>query len=383
MTATDQPTDQITDQITNEPKPSNDAELPQRVRSKTAPAHQLDGLDVSPFELIQFMIDSVSDFASLHAAVDLNIFELLSHEELTSYELALACDADPGSTHRLMRWLHSRDFVDTYGQRYQLTELGEALTAAAERSQRHTVLVSGSSYWWDAVRGLADTIRAGQPASPSGLSPYDYLARNPDLGREFDLSADAHSAAVGQDLAAISDFAAVRTIADLGGGLGGVLGNILTEHPHLGGILADREDVLDRARDRLANEGLADRIRLAPGDFFDRIPEGAQIYLLSSVLRTYSDAQCVELLSAVREAMASADEDGAEVWIVEGMLPRLPGARSRWFSTDMRMRALFYGDGVRVPEDFHRLTRQAGFRVHKSNRLPCGQTLMIARADSL
>jgi hypothetical protein len=80
----------------------------------------------------------------------------------------------------------------------------------------------------------------------------------------------------------------------------------------------------------------------------------------------------------VADAMARAGE-GAELWIAEGMLPRLPGARSRWYATDIRMLALFPGDGVRVSDDYYRLTRQAGLRVRKISPLPCGQTLMVAR----
>ncbi|MFD0479850.1 methyltransferase [Nonomuraea thailandensis] len=186
----------------------------------------------------------------------------------------------------------------------------------------------------------------------------------------------ARSAAVGQDLAAF-DFAHVRTIADLGGGLGGVLATLLRTHPHLRGILADREHVLDRARDHLALQGLADRIQLAAGDLFDTIPPGAEVYLLSSVLHNYSTAQGVHLLTAVRHTIEAGDRP-AEVWIVQGMLPGLAGQPSAWYSTDARMLSLFPGDGVQDREAMFWMARQAGLRVRKTNHLPASQqTLMI------
>ncbi|WP_431929929.1 methyltransferase [Nonomuraea jabiensis] len=374
MTATDPSTDAQEPRNHAEPVP-----LPQRRRSTTAPAHQLDELDIPAADLVQFMMDAVPDFMALHAAVTLGIFEFLANDELTSDELANACEADPDAMRRLMRWLHSRDFVATYRTRYQLTELGQVLTAAARPSMRHAVLVTGSSYWWEATGNLTETVRRGHPTwSGRGLSPYGYLAQNTELGAEFDRFMDARSAALGQDLAAFDDFAKARTVADLGGGLGGVLAAILQAHPHLRGILADREDVLARAHDRLAHNGLASRVQLAPGDLFDTIPDGAQIYLLSSVCHNYSDEQVAGLFTMVADAMVRVGE-GAELWIAEGMLPRLPGARSRWYSTDIRMLALFPGDGVRVSDDYYRLTRQAGLRVRKSSPLPCGQALMIAR----
>ncbi|MGW3353722.1 methyltransferase [Nonomuraea rubra] len=211
----------------------------------------------------------------------------------------------------------------------------------------------------------------------AGLSPYDYLAHHPTTGREFDLFMKARSAAVGQDLAAF-DFDHVRTIADLGGGLGGVLAAILRKHPHLRGILADREDVLDRARDHLATQGLADRIQLAAGDLFDHIPQGAEVYLLSSVLHNYSTAQGVALLTAVRRTIETGGRP-AEVWIVQGMLPGLAGQPSPWYSTDARMLSLFPGDGVQDRDAMFRMAGEAGLRVRKTIRLPASQqTLMIA-----
>ncbi|AQZ63016.1 O-methyltransferase [[Actinomadura] parvosata subsp. kistnae] len=379
MTAT--PDEQPAQQDSTVSDATLSARLPQRSRPATLPAWSLARERIAPYDLVQFMMDGVADFCALYAAVELGIFELLAHEELTSDELADACEADPATMRRLMRWLHGRDFVGTYGgRRYQLTELGQVLTAGAERSQRHAVLVTGSSYWMDAIRDLTGTICRGHPAPPSGLSPYDHLARHPDLSRDFDLFMTARCAALGRDLAASSDFEHVRTVADLGGGLGGVLSEILTAHPQVRGILADRQDVLDRARDRLADEGLADRVQLTPGDFFDRVPGGADIYLLSSVGHNYSDAQVVELLIAIRETIeAGHNPTTAEVWIAEGMLPRLPGAASRWHSTDIRMLALFPGDGVRQSDDYCRLIRQAGLHVRKVSPLSCGQTLMTAR----
>ncbi|MGW3352634.1 methyltransferase [Nonomuraea rubra] len=371
--STGQPTDPSGHQHEH---PAPPPQLPQRTRHTTGAGHDAD-LVIAPFDLIQAMMDAVPDFAALHTAVELGIFELLSHEKLTSAELAACCECHPTAMRRLMRWLHGGRFVTLDCDRYLLTPYGQVLTAGAERSQRHAVLVTGSSYWWDAAGNLTETVRRGHPAWSTGLSPYDYLAHHPTIGREFDLFMKARSAAVGQDLAAF-DFDHVRTIADLGGGLGGVLAAILRKHPHLRGILADREDVVDRARDHLATQGLADRIQLAAGDLFNHIPHGAEVYLLSSLLHNFSTAQGVALLTAVRRTIEAGGHP-AEVWIVQGMLPGLAGQPSRWYSTDARMLSLFPGDGVQDRDAMFRMAREAGLRVRKTNQLPASQqTLMIA-----
>ncbi|WP_219507899.1 methyltransferase [Nonomuraea ceibae] len=383
--STDQPTDQAPSQsgdLTGDrcDDPTARKALPRRTRT-TARAHllDLDELDITPFERVQYMMNAVADFAALHAAVYLGVFELLSDAERSCEELAEACQADPRAMRRLMRWLHGYDFVAIYGDRYQLTDLGQVLTAGAERSQRHAVLVTGSAYWQDAIGDLAETIRRGHP-QPSAMPPYEYLAVDGVLGPAFDRFMDARSAGVGQDLAALPELATARTAADLGGGLGGVLARILHAHPGLQGILVDRPDVVGRARGRLEEQGVAGRVQFVACDLFDGVPGGAQVYLLSSVLHNLSDERVMALLTQVRRAMRST-EAGSEVWIVEGMLPRLPGARSLWYSTDMRMLALFPGDGVRTSEELARLVRNAGLRVRKTSMLPCGQSLMVAQLD--
>ncbi|TMR97320.1 methyltransferase [Nonomuraea basaltis] len=353
--------------------------LPHRDRSRAYFARTAADLDIDPFDLVQLLIDSVPDVAALHAAVHLEVFEQLADQEMTSDELAQACEAHPGAMRRLLRWLHASEFIACSRGRYQLTDLGRVLTRDAERSQRHAVLVTGSSYWWEMAGNLAETVRRGHPAPANGLAPYRYLAQRPALGEEFDRFMLARSAAVGRDLAALDDWAHVRTVADLGGGMGGVLDALLDAFPHLDGILADRTDVLDRAQEYLTEGGLAGRVKLAPGDLFEAVPQGAQRYLLSSVLHNHGDDDCIDLLARVRDAME--DAGGAELLIVEGMLPRVAGVPSRWYATDIRMMTLFRGGQVRTEDDYHRLTRQAGLRIRRSLALPSGQTLLIVQLD--
>ncbi|HEX4816014.1 MAG TPA: methyltransferase, partial [Nonomuraea sp.] len=320
-----------------EPDP---AALPRRDRSRAYYDPTAVELGISPFNFVQFMIDAGPNAAALHAAVRLGVTEALAGKEMTSDEVAHACQADPDAMRRLLRWLHAFQFVTTRQDRYQLTGLGRVLTTQATPSQRHAVLVTGSPYWQAAIGDLAETIRRGHPAPPDGLSPYEYLAHHRQLGDEFDQFMTARSAAVGQDLADVDDFARVRIVADLGGGRGGVLAALLRAHPHLIGVLADRDDVIARAKAYLTGQSLADRVRLAPGNLFDGVPAGAQRYLLSSVLHNYTDRDCIDLLAKVRDAMNSAGDEAAELWIVEGMLPDEAGVPSRWYSTDMRMLSL-------------------------------------------
>lgn len=329
------------------------------------------------YQQVQAMLDGVPDFAALHAAVELNIFETLAREPMTSTELAQACGGDPAAMDRLTGWLHARGFLTDSSDGYRLTESGHVLTADASPSLRHAVLVTGSTYWWGTIGRLTDTIRRGYPVQPEGLPVYEYLACTPELAYQFDRFMTARSTAVGRDLVALKEWADVRLVADLGGGMGGVLAALVHAHPHLRGILAERAGVTARAHAYLKEQGLLGRVQIIAADIFEEVPRGAQRYLLSSILHNYSDDACVRLLTGVRRALKD-DADG-QVWIVEGMLPRRPGTASPWYSTDIRMMSLFHGGQVRRASQLRQLAEQAGLSIVRAARLPSGQTLLAAR----
>ena len=86
------------------------------------------------------------------------------------------------------------------------------------------------------------------------------------------------------------------TVADVGGGDGTLLAAILDAHQALHGILYDTEEGLAQAKPH-------PRIRPVTGDFFAWAPEGADLYLLKSVLHDWPDDRCVTILSHCRRAM--------------------------------------------------------------------------------
>ena len=64
------------------------------------------------------------------------------------------------------------------------------------------------------------------------------------------------------------------------------------------------DDVPDPpARRELADHPLAERVTLTPGSFFETVPAGADAYLLKHILHDWPDAECLQILSAIRAAI--------------------------------------------------------------------------------
>ena len=78
-----------------------------------------------------------------------------------------------------------------------------------------------------------------------------------------------------QALLRIYDFSRAGAIVDIGGGTGKLLHCILERNPQARGILFELPQVLEN----IANDS-SNRFRAEAGDFFQRIPAGADIYLL-------------------------------------------------------------------------------------------------------
>ena len=63
--------------------------------------------------------------------------------------------------------------------------------------------------------------------------------------------------------------------------------------------------------------GLAERVTIQSGSFFERVPSGGDAYLLSHIIHDWSEEQCLTILGNCRRAM----NPGSRLLIVEMVLP--------------------------------------------------------------
>jgi hypothetical protein len=209
--------------------------------------------------------------------------------------------------------------------------------------------------WGEALRGGVCPFEAvfGQPN-------FDFLAAQPDEAALFDTfmrhSPDDRHAAVAEAL----DLSGMALVVDVGGGEGGMLTALLTAHPApLRGLLYDRPQVVTGAGTVLAAAGVAGRCLVEAGNFFEHVPRGGDVYLLSQVLHDWDDEACGRILNRCRTAMRT----GARLVVVERVLPRVgreaeadPGE----FLADTHMMAILHGR-ERTAEEFCALLEAARF----------------------
>src|SRR5262249_52999607 len=147
--------------------------------------------------------------------------------------------------------------------------------------------------------------------------PYALMAPSPELTALFDQAMATFAPWTAAAVAAAVDFSAFGTVADIGGGNGALLIGLLKAYPGLAGVVFDQPHAAARARERVAAGGLAGRCEVIAGSFFDRVPHGADAYLLCHVLVDWDDERAAAILRNCHAAMPR----GGQVLILEEVYP--------------------------------------------------------------
>lgn len=299
----------------------------------------------------------------LQVAARLGIADELAAGPRTTAELAQSIGAHEPSLYRLLRALVSFDLLAEDGPgRFTLTDRGALLRSGAPGSIRNLAMLFCGHETWRAWGELERSVRTGKTAWEHLFGPpFEYLAAHPDLNRVFNEAMAEASRVAAPGVAAAADCSRFATVADLGGGNGTLLAAILGANPHLQGMLFDTPAGLQDAPEVLEAAGVTDRCRLVAGDFFESVPEGADAYLLKSVIHDWDDERSAAILRNCRTAMSP----DATLLIAEPILPaRVEPSRhpSILIMSDLNMLACT-GGKERTEEEFRTLLDASGFTL--------------------
>lgn len=278
----------------------------------------------------------------------------------------------------LLRYLTMLGVVTEDADGFRLSGLGALLRADVPGSMRPLALMYGGPFY-QSFAGLGHTVRTGQVAFDHyfGENHFDYFARHPELAELFDQSMAAGSRMfeplpVHPVVLAANQAPTPRTVVDVAGGNGELLGRILAAHPGLRGVLLERPHVIEAARQLLDAGGYGDRCTYQAGDFSD-VPPGGDIYILSRVLHDWDDERCREILRHISHAMPAH----ADLLIVERVLPA-DGSASLATSWDLHMMCNV-GGRERRADHYAQLLGDAQLTLVGSSPLPLDGSVLHAR----
>jgi SAM-dependent methyltransferase len=262
--------------------------------------------DVAPDRVFQ-VASSFMAAKYLFVATEVGLFEQLAEGPATLDELARRIAVPRRTTRLLVDAMVALGFVERQGDRYQ-----NAAVAATFLSGRTPADLRPHLRFWNRISfprwgKLEEAVRTARPV-------FGDLALTEEEQAVFSRGVEAFSAGAAQALATAYDFAPHTRVLDLGGGTGSFLRAILRQHPNVDATLFELRAAAAVARQRLAGDPLAARLRIVEGDFFaDPIPEGHDAVIVANVAHLFLPERNLELLRRIRARVGA----GARLLLVD------------------------------------------------------------------
>lgn len=301
---------------------------------------------------------------SLYTAADLDIAGLLKEGKLGIDDLAAKTGSDPDALYRVLRALASEGiFRESGSKTFSNTRLSLPLTEG-HGSLRYMFLHHLGSLNWQIMGELPGTVKSGRDAFSRLFNQqiYDYLSGEPESYKVFDKSMSELSSLGLAPLFQAFDFSSEAKVADIGGGEGFLLANILSRYPLMQGILFDRREGLIKAQATMEEHGVSERVTIHEGDFLASVPGGADLYLLKNILHNWDDPSCITILDNITQVLP----DHGRVLIIEMIVPAGNTPSPAKF-IDIQMLTSMPGGKERTRKEFEALLQKAGLslvRIH-------------------
>jgi hypothetical protein len=328
----------------------------------------------SAWQLLAPVTDLVTPMA-VRVATTLRLADLIAGGVEHVDELAQRTGTDADALGRLLRHLTCHGvFTEPSPGRFAINETADLLRSDHPSSAR---------MWFDldefggrmdlAFTELMHTIRTGEPAweRTFGAPFWEYLAANRAMAASFDATMAGSlrtAAATGYD------WSGVRHLVDVGGGTGALLSEVLRANADIRATLVDLPDTAARGRQFLSERGLDGRCECVGQSFFDPLPAGGDVYVLSAVLHDWDD----EPATAVLRRCAEAAGETGRVLIVEshGTAGEDP---AMFAEMDLRMLVLS-GGRERSVEEYRALATAVGLTQTDIRITPSGHALIDCSA---
>lgn len=297
---------------------------------------------------------------ALYVAAKLGIADLLASGEKTVAELAAATEMNENALYRVLRSLASSGiFRETEAKKFVNTEYSAVLRSDAPNTMRNGAIFMGEDWHWHVWGNLLESVKTGKPAwsfTHDGKEVFDYFSENPCQSEIFNNAMTDMSLGTAPPVVEAYDFSGFQTFADIAGGHGFLLAQILKSAPNTKGILFDLPHVIAGADEMLAREGVSERVEKVGGDFFAEVP-AADGYIMKHIIHDWNDERSVVILQSINRAM---NENG-KLLIVETVVPE---GNEPHYSKLLDLEMLVSPGGVeRTASEYRELLASAGFRL--------------------
>jgi hypothetical protein len=325
----------------------------------------------SPQELLGQMSRLYVLSRSIHAIAELGVANLIADAPVSAADVAREAGVSAAYLTRCLRFLSAYGvFEETSPNWFRATALSDLMRDDHPKSMR-PVLRMVSSQWWDAVGRLPEVVRDERSGIElaHGRTFFEVLKDDPGLQRRFNEGMSTISRMDDETLAAAYDFSGDGVIADLAGGKGHFLREVLRKSHGRTGVLLEQPQVL--AESTLLDEYVqAGRAKLVPGNIFEVLPAPADIYVIKGTLHDFADQPAIAILRNCASVMRRSDK----LLIIEQVIP--PGNSPHPNKTMDMVMMFLLGGKQRSLQEWDDLFSSAGLQRGRVIPTPTPYTIL-------
>jgi demethylspheroidene O-methyltransferase len=314
--------------------------------------------------LVDFL-DQVKSFALarvLMTAIELDLFPTLGKCPQSRADLKVRLQiSDTLISDAFFDTLIAFDVVVEREGKLALQPLGQSILPVYEsiRSWNNEMRL-----FYNSLTGLTELLRAGDYRDTDLAHYWIYKSLvnrksvSSTTAEEYSKIMDESQVQLSQLIVEHYDFSQHRHVIDFGGGKGRLAMALAKRYPELKVTVADLPGVCEGARARVESEGMGDRVRFIPVDFFeDELPIAvADAVLFVRVLHDWNDKEVAGLTQRTRHCL----QNSGAVIVIEPMWGHQSDMANRGAVLSALMLTLF-GGRRRSVEDYIRILSLAGY----------------------
>ena len=319
-------------------------------------------------ETITRLQQAADSALAMLAGMKLEVFTPLKDGPMTLEQAATAIDVRPIKLRPLMYALVVAGLLNVEGDKFSNTREAEHFLVKgnpAYMGGMHQRL----SQSWRVVPQTAESIKTGIPQAK-----LDFSAASQDELETFLRMLQPQALITGRELADGWDFSSCRTLADIGGGSGGLAIALTETCPHIKATVIELQTITPITQRIVDEAGAGDRVDVLAADALgDSLAGPYDVAVLRALIQVLSPEDAVKALKNVRAAV----RPGGTIHIIGRLLDnsRLTPIESVAFSM---MTINLYDDGQSYTEqEYADWLVAAGFEGFERVTMPSGGLDMV------
>ena len=330
---------------------------------------------VTPENIMQLGFGFTGSKALL-SAIELGVFTELSKAPLNGEQLRERLKLHQRSFRDFFDTLVALGMLNREGDMYSNTPETEQYLVKGKLTYIGGILEMANERLYPFWGSLTDGLRTGLPQNEiksGGPGLFETLYGDPERLRLFLAAMTGLSMGASQAIAQKFPWDKYKTVVDVGGAQGGLLVQLCLAHSHLQGTNFDLDTVGPIFEEYVATNGLSDRLKFQPGDFFSQPLPTADVITMGHILHDWDLEQKRMLLD---KAYSALPEGGALI-VFEALID--DERRQNAFGLIMSLNMLIETPGGfdYTGKDCSAWMRDAGFRETRVEHLAGPDSMVV------